>query len=323
MNDPAPDWAVTISHLAHCYPGHRRQPPRQALHELNLSIAAGCFFVLTGPNGSGKSTLFRILCGLTRPSAGFIAIHGHDLFAHPQAARRCMGVVFQKPALDKHLSVLENLRIHADLYDIPSSLFEQKLAQALLWSDLQDRLSDRVETLSGGLARQAELVKVLLHEPTLLILDEPTTGLDPGGRIAFMATLQRLQQDRHVTILMTSHIFAEAEKADQVAILQQGTLLAMDTPAALKKKLGREILVIQGESLAPLAADLTRRPDIVLHTQNHELRVQGGDLMGLMEELLLNYRTEIQSLAIKQPSLEDVYIHLTGRTPTAEEETSP
>ncbi len=320
MNHPHNPLAVAIENLSHWYPRSRRQPARRALHKLNLSISNGTFFVLTGPNGSGKSTLFRILCGLAKPSAGSIAIHGHDLISHPQTARHHMGVVFQKPALDKYLTVMENLRIHADLYDLAWPLFENRLEAALTWSDLKPRLNDRVETLSGGLARQVELVKVLLHAPTLLILDEPTVGLDPGGRLAFMNTLLKLQQEQRVTILMTSHIFAEAQKADQVAILQQGSLLTNETPAKLKAKLGHEILVIQGEDLALLENQLSQRADLTVQSQNKTLRIQGGDLLQLMTELLQEYREQIHTLSIKQPDLEDVYIHLTGRPLDHDEE---
>ncbi|MBF0127457.1 MAG: ABC transporter ATP-binding protein, partial [Magnetococcales bacterium] len=206
MPDAVPTLAVSIRQLEHAYPGGRRRAPRVALRALDIAIDPGTFFVLTGPNGSGKSTLFGILCGLMRPSAGSISLFGHDLFSAPRAARRCMGVVFQKPALDKYLTVLENLRIHAALHGIPAARLAARLDAALPWSDLAGRLHERVETLSGGLARQAELVKVLLHEPALLILDEPTTGLDPGGRVAFLNALRRLQRERELTILMTSHI---------------------------------------------------------------------------------------------------------------------
>ncbi|MBF0213643.1 MAG: ABC transporter ATP-binding protein [Magnetococcales bacterium] len=315
-----PPLAVVIRQLGHCYPGRRRQPPRKALDGLDLVIPAGRFFVLTGPNGSGKSTLFKILCGLTRPSTGSIHLLGHDLILDPQTARGGMGVVFQKPALDKHLTVEENLRIHADLHDIPPDLFRARLQAALPWSDLRDRLGERVETLSGGLARQAELVKVLLHEPALLLLDEPTAGLDPGGRLAFMATLQRLQKKRGVTILMTSHLFSEAEKADLVGILRHGKLLAMDHPTQLSQRLGAEILVIQGEGLEPVAQALSGDPGLTWQLHDHELRVQGQDLLQLMAELLKAHRERIHTLAIKQPTLEDFYIHLTGHALASDEE---
>ncbi|MBF0181253.1 MAG: ABC transporter ATP-binding protein [Magnetococcales bacterium] len=315
--------AVAIRQLSHCYPGARRTPPRTALRGIDLRIDPGTFFVLTGPNGSGKSTLFRILCGMARPSAGQIAIFGHDLLADPHAARREMGVVFQRPALDRHLTVLENLRIHANLHHLSSALFRQRLERLIAWSGLTNRLDERVETLSGGLARQTELVKVLLHEPRLLLLDEPTAGLDPGGRIAFLDTLQRLQQEKKVTILMTSHLFEEAQRADQVAILRQGRLLAMDAPARLTERLGQEILVVQGEGLEELAQRFGQRAGVEVSLQENELRIRGGDPLEWIRELLTGHRQRIRALAIKQPTLEDFYIQMTGRAPQADEESSP
>ncbi|MEO5347279.1 MAG: ABC transporter ATP-binding protein [Magnetococcus sp. YQC-9] len=320
MTDPNIATAVVIERLKYCYPGGRRQPPRMALDGLDLSIPRGAFFVLTGPNGSGKSTLFKILCGLALPSSGTISIHGCDLIASPVDGRRDMGVVFQRPALDKHLTVLENFRIHARLYDLSESLFQMRLKGALPWSDLEGRLHDRVMTLSGGLARQAELVKVLLHEPTLLLLDEPTAGLDPGGRLAFMSTLLRLQKRRGVTILMTSHIFAEAERADLVGILRHGKLLALDSPGNLSQRLGEEILVINCDQPELLAQALSNPSGLRIQIQDHELRVQGEGLLLLMENLLKEHRQKIHTLSIKQPALEDLYIHLTGRDLARDEE---
>ncbi|MBF0164979.1 MAG: ABC transporter ATP-binding protein [Magnetococcales bacterium] len=320
MTPPDGPPAVRVEGLTHAYPGRRRQPPRLALDRLDLTIPRGCLFVLTGPNGSGKSTLFKILSGLLLPSGGSIHIFEHDLIADPRAARRGMGVVFQRPALDKHMTVLENLKIHADLHDLPDPLFRARLEAALAWGDLRGRLNDRVSTLSGGLARQAELVKVLLHEPALLILDEPTAGLDPGGRSAFLATLRRLKNRHGVTILMTSHIFAEAEQADQVGILRRGTLLALDTPRALTRRLGEEILVIDCDEPERIAAALEDQPALRTQIQNHELRIQGTGLPELIETLLKHHRERIHALAIKQPSLEDLYIHLTGRALARDEE---
>ncbi|GAB0056677.1 Linearmycin resistance ATP-binding protein LnrL [Candidatus Magnetaquicoccaceae bacterium FCR-1] len=315
--------AVRIAGLTHAYPGRRRQPPRLALDGLDLTIPRGCFFVLTGPNGSGKSTLFKILSGLLLPSEGSIRILDHDLIAHPHAARRGMGVVFQRPALDKHMTVLENLKIHADLHDLPNDLFQARLEAALTWGDLGGRLNDRVATLSGGLARQAELIKVLLHDPALLILDEPTVGLDPGGRSAFLATLRRLKNRHGVTILMTSHIFAEAEQADQVGILRHGRLLALDTPRDLTRRLGEELLVIDCDEPEQLAAGLNDHPGLKTQIQNHELRIQGAELPVIMDTLLKHHREKIHTLALKQPSLEDLYIHLTGRALARDEEENP
>jgi ABC-2 type transport system ATP-binding protein len=307
---------IDIRHLTHLYPATRHAPARRALSDLSLQVSKGRFCILSGPNGSGKSTLFRILAGMTLPTSGSVAIGGVDLFRDPAKARAKMAVVFQSPAVDRHLSVMENLRLHAALYGLSRAELEKRLPEALEWSDLEDRLKDRVDSLSGGLARQVELAKALLTRPELLLLDEPTTGLDPASRRSFVATLQTIQRRREMTVLMTSHVFSEAEDADQVAILKTGELLANDTPAALRAGLGREMVVVQSRA----AESLERRihGDLGYAVQRHgeEIRLEetaNGASLPILEQLLGRYRAEIDSIAIKQPTLEDVFIHLTGK----------
>ncbi len=308
---------IDIQHLTHVYPGSRKLPPRTAIADLTMAIGEGEFCILTGPNGSGKSTLFRILCGMALPSAGRIRIGGHDLLAEPAKARAQMAVVFQSPAVDKHLTVGENLRLHAALYGLSRSDLAGRMDEAVSWSDIRDRLQDKVENLSGGMARQVELAKSLLTRPRILLLDEPTTGLDPSSRRSFLSALHKIQRERRITVLMTSHIFAEAEDADRVAIMRKGELLALDKPQTLRALLGREMVVVQSRLPEQLEARI--RADLKLHTRRHgdEIRLQetdNGASLPILEELLARYRSDIDSIAIKQPALEDVFIHLTGKT---------
>ncbi len=308
---------IRIQHLTHIYPGSRKTTPRTAISDLTLSVAEGEFCILSGPNGSGKSTLFRILCGMTLPSAGKIQVAGHDLLKEPARARTQMAVVFQSPAVDKHLTVAENLRLHADLYGLKGRDLAQRLDEALAWTDLKDRLPDKVDTLSGGLARQVELAKCLLTRPKILLLDEPTTGLDPSSRRNFVTALHNLQRGRKMTVLMTSHIFSEADDADRVAIMKGGRLLALDSPQMLKAGLGREMVVVQSRNPESLEARI--RADLQLRTRRHgdEIRLEetdNGTSLPVLEDLLTRYRAEIDSIAIKQPALEDVFIHLTGKS---------
>ena len=310
---------IQIQRLTHIYP-RRHGPPLQALTDCSLSIAANTIFALTGPNGGGKSTLFRILCGLARPSAGTLSMGGVDCFNNPTAARRLLGVVFQHPALDKQLSILENLRIHADLHGMDRQTVQQRLQSDLLWAGLEHRLHERVATLSGGLARRVELVKALLHRPQILLLDEPTNGLDAGSRREFLDALFRLRRERGLTVLMTSHLFAEAEQADMVGILHQGRLLIVGTPDTLRNQLGREMLVIQttqeGEA-TDLKNLLQQQPNLHLVQRQQELRVTGMNAETL-QQLLLHHRQRFQSLVIQHPTLEDVFIHHTSQSPTTE-----
>ncbi len=305
---------IKIDTLTHVYPGSRKLGPRTAIDSLSLHVRDGEFVILSGPNGSGKSTLFRILCGLALPSAGRVAVAGYDLFAQPAKVRQVVGVVFQSPAVDKHLTVGENLRIHADLYGIRD--FAARRDEALGWTDLGGRIDHKVDTLSGGLARQVELAKVLMTHPRVLLLDEPTTGLDPASRRMFLAALGRLQKDRGMTVLMTSHVFAEAEEADRVAIMRDGKLLAYDTPAALRELIGTEMVVIQPTDANGLAERLRAEMGLAVRVHGDEIRLEeteNGDGLPLLERILQRYRPEILSISIKQPGLEDVFVHVTGK----------
>ncbi len=317
---------IVIESLTHVYPGGRRQSPRKALNGVSLTVPEGTFCILSGPNGSGKSTLFRILCGLAVPSQGRVSVGGHDLLSDPRAVRDLLGVVFQSPAVDKQLGVLENLRLHADLHGIRGAAFQERLEEALAWSDLKDRLGDRVETLSGGLARQVELAKVMLTRPRVLLLDEPTTGLDPGSRRAFLTALKRLQRDRRMTVLMTSHVFVEAEDADAVAIMRGGDLLAHGSPQALKARVGKEMVVVTARHPGLLSDALSRDLGLTVLRHGDELRVEDvpdDAPVGLIDQILKRWPTDVTSVAVKQPTLEDVFIHVTGRDGSIPAPTAP
>jgi ABC-2 type transport system ATP-binding protein len=307
---------IVIDQLTHVYPGTRKTPPRKAVDALSLEVREGEFAILSGPNGSGKSTLFRILCGLALPSAGTVRIAGFDLLKQPAQVRDVLGVVFQSPAVDKHLSVAENMAMHADLYGLSGAEFRKRRDEALAWTDLANRQEQKVDTLSGGLARQVELAKVLMTHPKVLLLDEPTTGLDPGSRRNFLDALHRLQREWGMTVLMTSHVFSEAEDVDRVAIMREGRLLAFDTPQALRAMIGTEMVVIQPREPEALAERLRAELGLAVRRHGDELRLEeteNGDGLPLLERILAAFRPDILSISIKQPGLEDVFVHVTGR----------
>lgn len=313
--------ALLLQGVSHLHPGKSHSSNRLALDDLSLEIKPGEFFVLTGPNGSGKSTLFQIMCGLLHPSAGEVFIEGEPLFKKGKNSRQKMGVVFQHPALDKQLTVMENFRIHADLYGMKRTLFQKRLSDVLSWSGIKDRLSERVGTLSGGQARQVELAKVLLHEPRILLMDEPTTGLDPGVRRHFLQRVQEISRQQKMTVFMNSHLFSEAEQADRAGILKKGRMIAIDPPKQLMQTLGAQMMVVrvrEGFSLDTVLKEMSS--DITFQTCGQEIRIWGSDLPELFSKLMKHHADKIHGIALKEPTLEDLFIHLTGSIEKQSEE---
>lgn len=303
---------IAVDHLSHRYPGERVARP--ALDRVNLRVDPGQFCAVIGPNGSGKSTLFRILSGAVRPSEGRITLAGAP--AGSAAARRALGVVFQAPALDGVLTVRENLALWGRLHGISGKRLAARIDEVVGWTRIGDRLDSRAATLSGGQQRQAELAKCLIPAPPVLLLDEPTTGLDPAGRAAFSEVLGTLRRDTGLTVLMTTHVFDEAQTADLVVVMQSGKVIAQDTPATLAARLGAEMVVISCAEPGRLAARL-RAESLSVRATAEDVRV--GDLdrdaaLRLAADILARHGAQITSIAIKQPTLTDVFLALTGET---------
>lgn len=227
MSHPDPNAAIVVSDLVKSF-GDRR-----ALDGISLEVRRGELFCLLGPNGGGKSTLFRILGTLSLPDSGSAVIAGHDVIADAPSVRARLGVVFQSPSLDGKLTILENLRCGGALYGLRGEELESRIRDAAAALNLSDRLDDLVETLSGGLQRRAEIAKCLLIRPEVLLLDEPSTGLDPGARLDLWAALEELRTKHGVTALCTTHLMEEAARADRVGIVSAGKLVALGTPRNL------------------------------------------------------------------------------------------
>ena len=302
---------IAISQLSHTYPGTRKTAPREALKNISLDIDAGEMVAFLGPNGSGKSTLLRVLTILLKPTSGEVRIAGLDLPKKAHAVRSLMGVVFQKPALDGKLTVGENLRATGLLYGIPRRELAGRVEEMLREMDLLERRNDLVEHLSGGLARRVELAKALLSRPPLLILDEPTAGLDPIVRQEFWRTIGALRAGKNLTVVVTSHLLDEAEQCDRVAILHRGRLLAFDAPEELQRRIGREVLRIEGSDLDALQRDLHASMKLEGRIVDNALQVALTDRISL-DALLQSFQSRIRTLTISHPSLDDVFVHFTG-----------
>ncbi len=299
--------AVDIADLVHRY------GDRVALDRVSFTVEAPSIFGLLGPNGGGKTTLFKILATLLRPASGSAHVGGVDVVSNPAAVRSKIGVVFQNPSVDGKLSVLENLHHHGMLYGLSGALLKVRCAQQLDRFGLSDRAGDRVEALSGGLRRRVELAKSLLHGPSILILDEPSTGLDPGARISLMDELHQLRDRDGVTCLLTTHLLEEADHCDRLAILDHGKVVAIGTPDALKQAIGGEVITVRCADAAGLGERLGARFKTTAEVVDGTLRLEVANGHAMVPEMIEAFPGEIDSITVGRPTLEDVFVHVTGR----------
>jgi ABC-2 type transport system ATP-binding protein len=210
----------------------------RAVNGVSFTAQAGQFIALLGPNGAGKSTLFQLLSGLFLPDSGRIEVMGHDMSRDPVPALAGLGIVFQQPTLDLELSVVANLQFHAGLHGMPRATARARIDTELVRLDLKDRADDKTAKLSGGNRRRVELARALLHEPRVLLMDEPTVGLDPASRSDLLKLLLSMRTERQVAVLWATHLCAEVGDADRVIVLHRGKVLADTTPRELVASAG-------------------------------------------------------------------------------------
>jgi ABC-2 type transport system ATP-binding protein len=285
---------------------------RKALVDVSFAIARGEVFGFLGPNGGGKTTLFKLLSTLVPIQSGRARVLGRDLAGDTVAIRRKMGVVFQHPSVDGKLTVLENLQHHGRLYGISGRRLKERSAAMLDSLGLTARAGDLVETLSGGMRRRVELAKAMLHQPELLLLDEPSTGLDPMARREFFGHLEQLSRRDNVTIVLTTHHMEEAERCDRIAMLHQGQLVACAAPGELKSRVGGDVVVIHTASPELLQRKLLQQMKLKTSVVDGTIRIERPRGHELIRELVDTFGTEIESVSFGKPTLEDVFVHLTG-----------
>ncbi|MBW8878268.1 MAG: ATP-binding cassette domain-containing protein [Acidobacteria bacterium] len=306
--------AVEARGLRYSYPGKRKSgPTRPALAGLDFDVPAGSIFGFLGPNGGGKTTLFRILATLARPESGTVRMFGADLATQAREVRRRLGVVFQSPSLDVQLSVRENLVHQGHLYGLSGRELEGRIAAALERFGLAERREQRTKELSGGLRRRVEIAKALLHDPRLLLLDEPSTGLDPGARRDLRETLESLRA-AGVTVLLTTHFMEEGDRCDRLVLLDRGTIVAEGAPAALKEEIGGDVVTLTGPDPEGLARDLaTRFPGPAPEVREGAVRIERERAHELVARLAEAFPGRIDAVTVARPTLEDVFLHRTGR----------
>lgn len=304
--------AVETQNLRHVFAGAGGAAPRAALNGVSFVVPSGEVFGLLGPNGGGKTTLFRILSTSLEPSEGRALVLGLDVVKSAAEVRRKIGVVFQHPSLDKKLTVTENLLHQGHLYGLRGAGLSGRIDELLARFRLTERARDRVEALSGGLMRRVEIAKGLLHTPALLILDEPSTGLDPGARRDVWEYLSELRKDG-VTILLTTHLMEEAEQCDRLAIVNGGRLVAHGTPAGLKSLIGGDIITVQSPNAPELARKIQETLGLDVQLMDGALRLEKQNGHSFIPELVESFPGLVSSVSLGKPTLEDVFIHLTGQ----------
>ena len=298
-----------------------------AVDSISFSVSEGEIFGFLGPNGAGKTTTISMLSTLLAPTSGEASVNGFNVKTQMDEVRKSIGVVFQDPSLDEELTAFENMDLHGRLYRVPATERKQKIKDLLGLVDLSDRANDLVKTFSGGMRRRLEIARGLLHEPKVLFLDEPTLGLDPQTRNLLWDYIRRLNSEKGMTIVVTTHYMDEADRlCRRVAIIDHGKIVALDTPANLKDKIGGDVVNIQSMGPEKLLSAVKEMPWFVsakphdgflsINVKNAEKRIAE------IAEICRKKDIEISSISMNKPTLEDVFLFYTGRLIREEEATS-
>jgi ABC-2 type transport system ATP-binding protein len=289
-----------------------RYGDRAALNGVSFDVRRAELFGLLGPNGSGKTTLFRILSTLMIPVGGRAEIMGFDVARDPNGLRRQIGVVFQAQSIDVKLTAAENLWHQGHLYGLHGASLKSRIGEMLGRVGLADRANEKAETFSGGMQRRLELAKGLLHHPSVLLLDEPTTGLDPGARRDLWQYLAILRDEERVTVIVTTHLMEEAERCDRLAILNQGKVVALGTPDDLKHEIGGDVILLDAKNPDSLAERIRARFDLDAQVLHGEVRIERENGHRFITDVVESFPGEIESISVSKPTLEDVFIRRTG-----------
>ena len=305
-----------------------------AVDGISFDVAPGEFFVLLGPNGAGKTTTISILTTTLSPTAGKLEIAGHDVVRNPNAARECVGIIFQNPSLDQNLTAEENVRLHASLYGLypfrpmywmmPRE-YKQHVGELAEILGISNEIHKPIKTFSGGMKRKLEIIRSLIHHPRVLFLDEPTTGLDPASRRSLWDYLKRVRAEKATTIFLTTHYLEEAEKADTISILHHGKIVAQGTPDAVKARLVENYVLVDADNRDALRQELHARrvPFVETPLFKIELNGESGGERLSAHRLLKMIDTPLTTVQIHSPSVEDAYLAIIQEHDDGNPRTSP
>ena len=286
----------------------------EAVRGVSFDVPAGEVFGFLGPNGAGKTTTINMLCTLAKPTSGRALVAGHDVVSERDEVRRNIGLVFQDPTLDGYLTAEQNLRLHAELYGVDRALVAPRMQQMLEMVGLWERRDASVMTFSGGMRRRLEIARGLMHSPRVLFLDEPTIGLDPQTRSSIWNYIRTLRETEEITIFMTTHYMDEAEYCDRIAIMDQGEIVALDSPETLKASVGADRVRIETDDDAAAIPALRDRFGLEARIAEGAVMfaVPGGE--EFIPRLFAELGVPIRSVSVARPSLDDVFMKYTGST---------
>lgn len=315
-----PSFAVETFKINKCFDGFC------AVNDVSIQVGERRFFGFLGPNGAGKSTLIRMLTTVLKPTSGTATVAGHDILHEPVEVRRSIGVVPQNMSSDLDLTGWENMDIYGKFYEVPKKKRHERISELLERVGLINKAKDLVATYSGGMRRRLDIARVLVHMPTILFLDEPTTGLDPQSRRVVWEMLRGLMDSFELTTFLTTHYMEEAETlCDEVAIIDKGSIIALGSPDELKAALPeKDVVVLEVSGDMQKAEAAAKKQQYVTRTavEGAELRCyvhEGGHDAPALMKLLVGLGITVNSVSIKRQSLEEVFIHHTGRSIREEE----
>lgn len=308
--------AIEVSKLV------KRYDEVEAVKGIDLVVPSGQIFGFLGPNGAGKSTTISVLCTLLRPTSGTALVAGFDVDRFPSAVRQRIGLVFQDPSLDDQLTARENLTFHAMAYGVPASERGERIDGALKMVALSERAGSRVRTFSGGMKRRLEIARGVIHSPEVLFLDEPTIGLDPQTRANVWDHLREIHLRQGLTVFMTTHYMEEAEWCDRIAIIDQGTIVALGTPDELKSNVGGDVVVVSTSDNQAAVTEIWEAFHIEASMGDQEVRIEVANGAEFVPRLIQTLSVTVRTVTVRRPSLDDVFLKLTGRA-IREEDADP
>jgi ABC-2 type transport system ATP-binding protein len=285
----------------------------EAVKGVSFGVQEGEVFGFLGPNGAGKTTTINLLCTLLAPTEGEATVNGFSVIKERDQVRSSIGLVFQEPTLDDYLTAEQNLRFHAYAYNIPKQIMEPRMKALLEMVELWDRRKEKIDTYSGGMKRRLEIARGLLHHPKVLFLDEPTLGLDPQTRSRIWSHIHELRKKENLAIFMTTHYMDEAENCDRIAVIDYGSIVALDTPDKLKDDFGGDVVTIKTEDNDKAESLLKDKYSLQPRQENGTIRFTVLRGEEFLPGFVSGFPLRLISIGLRRPTLEDVFLKLTGR----------